>query len=225
MRIRCAVECKNLGKNFPLMIMCVPRAEGESFHELVLSYHPDILPRATEWEVPAMRKCCKALRLSYPASNYTFGAPVGKSSVQVGKAKDNSFETNDAEVFEKWSQALASAHDLADDAAMEGKRRNRTVLSLVLPMLVVPDGTLWQADYGDDGTRTRDPVMVDRCSFFVGRDYEAGDIMEGTTLTISHLEFVTLSGLKSLAASVLNHGNGWFPFPQDLERIITRPLA
>src|ERR1700691_3590339 len=39
-RIRCAVECKNLAKNFPLLIMCVPRAQGESFHELVFSYRP-----------------------------------------------------------------------------------------------------------------------------------------------------------------------------------------
>lgn len=206
-RIRCAVECKNLTKNFPLLIMCVPRAQGESFHELVFSF----LPRPIFGEVPAFQKYCKIIRFSHPMSNYVFGSPVGKSSVQVGKARDNSFETSDAEVFDKWSQALASAHDLAYGAAVEGKERTRKVLSLVLPMVVVPDGTLWQAEYSDDGTRTRDPVAVDRCSFFVGRDYEAGDRLGGSMLTVSHLEFVTLSGLTDLAASLLNHGNRWFP--------------
>src|SRR2546421_75527 len=41
-RIQYAVECKNLSESFPLLIMCVPRARDESFHELVLAYHPDM---------------------------------------------------------------------------------------------------------------------------------------------------------------------------------------
>ena len=94
-----------------------------------------------------------------------------------------------------------------------------TFISLVLPILVVPDGALWKVDYCEDGARDSDPVQVDRCSFFIGRDYEAGDRVRGSNLTISHLEFVTLSGLDDLTKSVLCPGNSWFPPLETIQRL------
>lgn len=211
LRIRCAIECKNLAGSFPLLIMCVPRSEEESFHELVLSFDPDLGKRRSQFEVPAFRENCQCIRVAHPMSDYTKGTSCGKSSVQVGKAQDNSITANDAEVFEKWSQALASAHDLADEAAEEGERHKSLFISLVLPILVVPDGTLWKVDYSENGNRSGDPVRVDRCSFFIGRDYSAGDRLRGGSLTISHLEFVTISGLEHLTGGILGPGGSWFP--------------
>ena len=62
--------------------------------------------------------------------------------------------------FEAISQALASAHDLADDATEEGKAENDIILSLILPILVVPDGVLWQTHYQTNGERKDDPVQT-----------------------------------------------------------------
>ena len=211
LRIRCAVECKNISEFFPLVIMCVPRACDESFHELVLSYHPDMMKKPTPFEIPAFRENCKPVRLSHPTSTYAIGSPVGKSCAQVGRAQDDSIIGSDAEVFEKWSQALASAHDLADEATEDGERHNSTFISLILPILVIPDGTLWKVDYSANGSRSSDPVKVNRCSFFIGRNYVAGNRMQGTSLTISHLEFVTLSGLEDLTKNMLQPDNSWFP--------------
>jgi hypothetical protein len=210
LRVRCAVECKNLVASFPLLVMCVPRPADESFHELILSFHPDMVEQSYP-RIPAYDKKCQTVRVNAPHSAYTVGGYVGKSCAQVGKAAhDDSIVANDAEVFEKWSQALASADDLADDATEEGEQRNDAFLSLILPILVVPDGMLWQTNYESTGTRKDDPVQTDRCSFFVGQYYSAG-FLQGTSLTVSHLEFVTLTGLETLLSDLLVPNNAWFP--------------
>ena len=221
LRVRCAIECKNLTDSFPLLVMCVPRAREESFHELVFSFDPHDLPPKNIADVPAFRKTCKVIRIGDDRSEYKARSPVGKSLAQVGRANDRTLVANDAEVFEKWSQALASASDLADAAARDGQKHQTTFISLVLPMLVDPNGTLWKVDYCENGARNGDPVKVDRCSFFIGRDYEAGDRMTGASLTISHLEFVTLSGLEALTRSILSSGNSWFP-PIDTIRMLLK---
>ncbi len=43
LRVRCAIECKSLNESFPLLVMCAPRHADESFRELMLSYHPDMV--------------------------------------------------------------------------------------------------------------------------------------------------------------------------------------
>ena len=42
-------------------------------------------------------------------SMYKRGEPVGKSTVQVGRASDGSISANDSELYEKWEQCLGSA--------------------------------------------------------------------------------------------------------------------
>jgi hypothetical protein len=136
---------------------------------------------------------------------------VGKNCPQVGRNNnDRSIFGRDAEVFDKWSQALASASHLVYEAAVEGKKRNDLVISLVLPVLVVPDGMLWQTNYAANGTKNDDPVKTDRCSFFVDQNYVEGFPLD-VNLTISHIEFVTLSGLEELMKGIFESNNLWFP--------------
>jgi hypothetical protein len=218
LRVRCAIECKNLTASFPLLVTCVPRPREESFHELIFSFESTSAPQKSMVDVPAFRKVCQAIRIDNGLSDYKARSPVGKSLAQVGRANDGALVANDAEVFEKWSQALSSASDLADEAAWDGENHKSTFISLVLPILVVPDGALWEVDFWENGERSGDPVKVDRCSFFVGREYEAGNRMQGTRLTISHLEFVTLSGLEALMKSIA--GNAFFPPIETIERLV-----
>ena len=218
LRVRCAIECKNLTESFPLLVMCVPRPREESFHELVFAFESTSAPQKSMVDVPAFRKVCQVIRIDNGLSEYKARSPVGKNLAQVGRANDRTLVANDAEVFEKWSQALSSASDLADEATWDGENHKSTFISLVLPILVVPNGTLWEVDYCENGERNGDPVKVDRCSFFVGREYEAGDRIRGAQLTISHLEFVTLSGLEALTKSIA--GNAFFPPIETIQRLL-----
>jgi hypothetical protein len=220
-RVRCAIECKNLRHSFPLLVSCVPRSVDESFHYLISAFHPDLVERsAPPTYLPDFRERCKSLRADSPFSAYRPGDPVGKNCAQIGRSHDNAIVTNDFEVFEKWSQALASAQDLADDSTEEGEARHDAFVSLVLPVLVVPDGTLWTVEFASNGTRCTDPSKTDRCSFFVGQFYSAGSTFHTTGITISHLEFVTCSGLKSLMGDITrdDKDNRWFP----IEKMIAK---
>jgi hypothetical protein len=76
-----------------------------------------------------------------------------------------------------------------------------------VPILVVPDGLLWHTLFDATGKRIKQPTPTDRCSYFVNRGYRGGNNVEGANVVMSHLEFVTSSGLKSLVNELWNNGD------------------
>lgn len=206
--LKCAIECKNLNSSFPLLVMCIPRTEDESFHQLIFSFDPTTI-KQPDFIAAVNEKICHTINVHHPYSAYECWQPVGKNCAQVGVDTNDSIVANDKDVFEKWSQALASAGDIAEEAAQEGKKRKNSCLSLILPIMVVPDGMLWKVDFKIDGARNGDPVQVDRCSFFVDSFCSAGFFQD--SLILSHLEFVTMRGLEALTKDILVPNNSWFP--------------
>lgn len=99
-RIRMAIECKNIRENFPILISCVPRHEQESYHQIALVSEPktDSTMIAFAYQQPRAR----TLSMRDQHSLYKPQEPVGKSTVQVGRATDNTISTNDGELYEKW---------------------------------------------------------------------------------------------------------------------------
>tara|TARA_R110002095_G_scaffold51046_1_gene44680 strand:- start:1790 stop:2686 length:897 start_codon:yes stop_codon:yes gene_type:complete len=207
--LRLAVECKNLRPNFPLLISCVPRREEEAFHEIVISVNPEKhqLEEPPEIYSPAMLAQSKNVRLTGEHTHYRAGEPVGKSCHQVGRLvgqKSNDIFATDSDVYAKWSQALSSADDLTYLACTDGNDRTGDLaLSLVFPILVVPNGQLWITEYDSDGNRLKNPETINRCSYFVNLSYFHHGGFTGNELTISHLEFVTVDGLVEFIASII----------------------
>jgi hypothetical protein len=205
--LRLAIECKNLRSNSPLLVSCVPRSVAESFHEIAVSVNPDNCPLGKPPEPEVYRSdmlvTSRNFRLTGERSIYKTGDPVGKSCAQVGRAGDKKGDItcNDSGVYEKWSQALSSADDLTYSASQDGTDRTSGIaLSIVFPLLVVPNGQLWMTQYDSEGNRIKDPEQVGRCSYFVGLGYHHP--FPGVEFTISHLEFVTLEGLMRFVDEV-----------------------
>lgn len=176
--LRLAVECKNLRPNFPLLISCLPRREEESFHEISLSVNPDTCPieKPRFYSTRAMLSTSKNVQLTGEYSLYKPG---------------------DSGIYNKWAQALSSAHDLTYLSCIDGEDRTGDfAISLVIPVLVVPNRQLWVAQYDFDGNRTADPELVDRCSYFIDQSYFHKGL-SNHELTISHLEFLTVDGLRA----------------------------
>ena len=107
-----AVECKNIGKNSPLLVSQIPREREEAFHEVLHSY----AHRAPGEAPGVMLDRAEVLRVSDQAGLYPAGRPVGKSTAQVGCTTQGELTGADSESYEKWSQALSSAQDLVDRA-------------------------------------------------------------------------------------------------------------
>lgn len=179
---RLAIECKNIGAHFPLLVQCIPRAGNESWHEIIATSDRGV-HQFQLWN----RQSC-----------YPRGHATGKSLSQVGYDTTNKkgFVATDSDVFEKWAQALSSARGLAYSTAADVGSQPK--FTLVMPVVVVPNDRLWVACYDDAGNRTQSPTAVDRVPYFVSEQtawtHEGRDIV----FNISHLEFVTEAGLSTL---------------------------
>ena len=194
--IQLAVECKSLQPAFPLLVCQVPRHSTESFHEILWSFRPR---RSEGFITNPFPEHSVAVRLEGQKSLYWPGQYVGKSTNQVGRTEKGDLSTDDRELYEKWSQAIASSYDLIQVAGDAGLQ-NGDQFFLIVPIVVIPDGTLWAANYSENGDLDDEPFPTDRCSMFINKT-TATAAPDHTTYTQSHLEIVTLAGLKSLISS------------------------
>jgi hypothetical protein len=203
--IRLAVECKNLKRSYPAIISCLPRSLQEATNDVVISidvsrWRFDLPDR---FDFPGIERL-ESARVLHPEdtiSLYPVGHPVGKAITQVGRDTTGKLNSRDGDVYDKWSQALSSANDLVGICQKDGDRSIRGFcFSCVVPVLVVPDGTLWSCEFDAGGNRRTVPTKVERAQLYVGREYliDTNGIGPGEPYTLSHLEVVTLSGFGKL---------------------------
>jgi hypothetical protein len=216
-RVDLAIECKSLKNSYPLVVSRVPRTNAESYHQVICSlerdggpiYQPNLSP-------------CETLQIEYRHSSslYRPGEPVGKSTTQIGVSEKGDFVSGDAEVFDKWTQALSSLSELAGDAAWyRDHSEDGFFLTVLLPVLVIPDGTLWVADYDANGLLVAEPQAANETTIFMGRDFWRP--MAGS-YNVSHLHVCTVSGVTQLLSSIRSAPEMWetlFPMQEVLERL------
>jgi hypothetical protein len=200
LRVDLAIECKALRTSFPLVISCIPRATDEAFHHLILASTRELGPG--EFATAMELRRARTIVVRDKDSVYRAGERVGKSTTQIGRYDKGEFASGDGEVFDKWSQALASADDLITDAADAHERHGVPMfLTAVLALLVVSDGTLWTANYSVDGVLERDPQQVNEATLFVGRTYSSAF---NDSFTLSHLHVCTRSGVSAFLEGLKN---------------------
>ena len=202
-QVRCAIECKNIPASHPVLVCCTPRVADEAFHDLILAWQSGDNP----WSMLGDRRQC----IVYPAEGmrYPCDGPVGKDIKRVARtAEPAEYSAASGDVFDAWSQALASAEGLVKIAAADGMRYLARTLTLVLPIVVVPDDALWVVEFDGNGHRN-EPVLSHGCAFYVGHRCDTGD---NSVVRLTHIEFVTLSGLCHMLANVLSDDRHlWFP--------------
>jgi hypothetical protein len=201
MTVSAAVECKAIGQHFPLLVSTVPRNAAEAYHQVY--YHRRKEPQNRgQFGIPAIElpEGMEGTRIE-ESCLYPSGSAVGKSTAQVGRrdTRDAELHANDAEFFEKWSQALHSLDDLVEeigsDEFIHRLWNGEEHAALALPIVVVPNDCLWSVGYDYHGQRTGAPTRADRVSIYIGRSYYNG--FPGSSLEVSHLEVMTESGLST----------------------------
>lgn len=205
-RLGLAVECKNLKPSYPLLVSQLPRTKKEAFHSSI-----------TAGIFGAHTSSHKGSTSIYPE-----GLFVGKSTTQVGKPAQRSpngpeFITGDAEVHDKWGQAMASAKDLITEATTyrgphsSGSEQN----SIVIPILVIPDETLWTVDYSEIGNRVGDPKLSNSCTLYLGSLYDYQVSTGKGKYCISHLNIYTVRGFVKFLEDAKRGMPEWFVLSQD----------
>lgn len=198
-RLRLAIECKNLRQNFPLVAFTVPRRSEESYHEFISTCEP----RSDNLYVPGIpTRNGESIRQKTRASIYGISEPVGKSCCQVGRCLNGALRGSDSDAYDKWWQAIQSAHDLVDVAEDDWElSRQRMSNTLILPILVVPDNRLWAVHHKADGEIEQEPTRENRVSLYVDKFIPSSNRLSGIGTWISHIEIVTHEGLVDLISS------------------------
>jgi hypothetical protein len=93
----------------------IPRPPEDTFHHLIFAHTRE--PDTGEVYAPIDLNRARTLPMEGKYSLYGVGDPVGKSTAQVGRNERGEFVGGDNDVFEKWSQAFASADDLVARAS------------------------------------------------------------------------------------------------------------
>jgi hypothetical protein len=177
-----AVECKNLRTNSPLLLSAVPRTHDESFHDIIYFRSEPIYQHRETVHTPGNSRVYKA------------GEMVGRKTDQVGRDEHSGdLTSNDEATFEKLNQAVNSCQDLVQHFANKPTPPFRRV---IVPVLVVPTGILWQVDYDEHGSIVTAPRQVERASLFFDHAWLAPATF-GETLSyrLSHIEIVTFDAL------------------------------
>lgn len=216
-----SLEVKNLRKNFPLVAICVPREKIEAKH--AISKVRDIYPNKEKLDIISLASSCMESRMSdsiiiYESELYPSGAPVARLITQIGKSERGDKVSANSDIYEKWGQALSSMDDMVaefEDLIYEPDN-SVFVFAAALPIVVVPDGTLWSVEYSIDGIINEKPSLVDRVSFFCDftiKDKRIPAAKRRPDFYITHVEFMTVSGLKSFISDVMNRLESCGIFP------------
>ncbi|MEM8676347.1 MAG: hypothetical protein AAGF83_21150 [Cyanobacteria bacterium P01_G01_bin.67] len=207
--VKLAVECKALSPQFPLVIQQVPRIKQESYHELFWAFEPP----NNNFHVGGLLDPSKALRTRSISDLYSVDDFVGKSSSQIGRKKrgknDSELYANDSEIYDKWSQAIASSHDLASSSSEDRETMGlEQSLTIIFPVLVVPNFCLWSVDYDALGNRISEPTNCDEIDFYIDKKlWKKSQFC--ATYTISHLKVATLKGFKQFAEKISSSPDYW----------------
>ena len=194
--IALAVECKNLRPNHPLLVSAMPRSGAEAFHDIMV-------------HEPGMFVLVKIRPAVGDGSPYKVGEMVGKKTDQVGREEGSGGLTrDDSATFEKLNQAMNSCNDLVRHCVFE---QRAPLFCVIVPVLIVPEGLLWQVDYEDDGSMRTPPRRVTRSTLFVNHSWsvDRGPNYGITNYKLSHLEIVSLDALPGIANSWLDR-TGFF---------------
>jgi hypothetical protein len=204
-RVRIAVECKNVGLNFPALVSCVPRIVHESVLQ-VLHIPPQEPEEVRSYFIPRPR--ARSVRVFGQDGLYPEGDAVGREIAQVGRDGQGNLVWSDEALYEKWTQGLSSIRDLLELAYWDGEdfdgdeaaddfdlpRLEPPFFAITIPILVLPNDRLWVVDYGADGKPVSAPRQTGHCSYYVGRQYEISKVPLFNA-EISHIEICTVDGL------------------------------
>lgn len=207
--VHLAIECKNLNTNYPLVVSCVPITAKESYHEVIISGE-----RGSNL-IGVTIEPIDTLRFHENRSMFANIPFIGKSTTQVGRNTSGELVGGDAEVFDKWSQAVASACELVQGASEDYQASGEDVgATIVFPILVIPDGTLWTANYSDKGELLRKPQVAEEC--FIYLDKSVNFAPYWMSYTFSALQVFTKTKFIGYLQRLDVNDNYWdMIFPKD----------
>lgn len=187
--LRLAIECKALSPAAPLVVACTRRAFDDAVVDFVHAIDPTC-PHLTSKSVAQRHRRVPSRPEMYATNGY-----VGKTIAQIEFDHKSSEWISKGDLFDKWSQALGSAADLFEEAKRASTRYMPDVYTAVIPILVIPDNTLWVAGFSDSGVAADEPQLASSMSLQVHRVFDSDP---DTGFTVSHLHLIARGALENV---------------------------
>lgn len=231
--IKLAIECKCIEMSSPFIVHSVEASTEDQKHTILIEYKSlnDYLKKETStykdvsflsnFSIPRPHK----IELGYQLKSYEVKKRkinpnttlyscnkdlnfIGKSLDQVHKnGNGDGIKLNDSEMYNKISQAICSTYDLID-GCRESEENNQDINQhLVLPILVVPNNTLYNIIYKKNGEVKSKLKPVNNISYYIDKDFSKGFSPMFPVHNIPYLEIVTVDGLKLLIEKIENDPN------------------
>jgi hypothetical protein len=194
--IKLAIECKHLQENSPLLISRTRITPQEARYHLI-TVSPSTAYRPVSVKLDNLEKF------------YLKKLYIGKSVSQIIRNENRLISRNE-EIHDRWTQALSSAKDLVSGVGLT--QLTQQIKVAIIPVLVVPDKTLWVADYSDRGALEGEPKQINEVVLVENRVYQIhlpNHEILADGFAISHLHIFTQSGIRSFLEDCANE-NGSF---------------
>jgi hypothetical protein len=216
-----AVECKNLNPSFPLVVSGRERTEEEAYHTYIESVR-DGGGKGMSYSFFA-RKTGRESRI------YAAGDFVGKQLSRLKPSKDRNGKQKldvdtgqQSDIYERWSQAVASSQELATNARSFAKVYSvDKYCSFIMPVVVVPDESLWKVTYDATGTFQGDPVQTNDIRYFVATPFREDNSNSPPWFILTNIHFVTMTGFKKLLSTLVGNSEGMWDkmFPTSISNL------
>ena len=210
-----AIECKNIDSELrPLVAHCVKRTEKEAYHHAIENRY------STVNGIQKMRST-GYVRVSKLTENSIYGHSsnriVCKSLNQVWKKQENNKDVtgkvvaNDGEIYDKWAQAVSSAHDILNQECYQLSKSDSDLdcQTVIIPILVVPDNSIYKVVFDETGNVKGDSEIVEYISYFLGTELKIDTTRlkhngeaDQPSYTLSHLEVVSLNKLHNIIEAI-----------------------
>lgn len=226
--INLAVECKKIDPESPLIIHSTMIPINDRVHSLIINYSnykkesSSTISFIDNASAIYGANFAKALnhqvrykdtpKGSFPSLTSSFEF-VGRSMDQLKSkmvGKDKVYTLNDSEIHEKFSQAQHSLVEMIEDSYnFEYKKGPVRHQFFNLPILVVPNNTLWEQRYNPDGKKNGEPYPIKRVPFYINKTYQDEFHKYTPSFFLRFMEIVTFDGLTEFLETMLNTDDGF----------------
>ena len=202
-----AVECKNLHPSSPLVVSGRARTEDEAYHDYIYS-HCDDFGNLNPFHTRRAGSRIYALD-KFVGKNLSRLKP---SKEKNAKQKWNIDAGKQSDIYEGWSQAVASCQELARDArSFANVHSAKSYCSFIMPVVVVPNKLLWMAKYDNDGSlQDMGIVPTDALHYFVETPFreDNSNCNSKPWFILTHIHFVTMTGFQNLLSGFFSNSEG-----------------
>jgi hypothetical protein len=205
-----AIECKNLGEEFPILVFSSPVQKEEDYLQLALR---DFSGRKAVEFSPDFRPVTAKKQSIFNTEFVGREIDQLKRVVKKGSELDGHYSGlgTTQGIRGKWDQALSSLQAGIFEYLSFRRRATSKAPILPLPILVIPEGTLWQACFSETAEKVGEVSKESLLTIYINKELCLEDAPYHSYLRMPRMVVVEIQRLEELITHLGNAEIEWSP--------------